>query len=47
MKIINTEELLKLNDIEKIQCIKQIILGQAKFVGGDANEKKQSEKYSL
>ena len=43
MKIINTEELLKLNDIEKIQFIKQIILGQAKFIGGNANEKKQSK----
>nr|DAF49391.1 MAG TPA: hypothetical protein [Myoviridae sp. ct8mY9] len=47
MKIINTEELLKLNDIEKIQFIKQIILGQAKFIGGNANEKRQSKGYSL
>lgn len=47
MKIINTEELLKLNNIEKIQFIKQIILGQAKFIGGNANEKKQSKGYSL
>lgn len=47
MKIINTEELLKLNDIEKIQFIKQIILGQAKFIGGNANKKRQSKGYSL
>lgn len=47
MKIINTEELLRLSDIEKIQFIKQIILGQAKFVGGDANEKRRSKKCGL
>lgn len=47
MKIINTEELLKLDNANKAKTIKQIILGEIKFVGGDANEKKQSERYSL
>ena len=47
MKIINTEELLKLSDAEKEKTIKEIILGQAKFLGGTAYEKKQSKKYRL
>lgn len=47
MKIINTEELLKLDNANRAKTIRQIILGEIKFVGGNTNEKKQSERYSL
>lgn len=39
MKIINTEELLKLKDTDKIKVIKQIILGEVKFIGGTDGKK--------
>lgn len=39
MKIINTEELLKLKDTDKIKVIKQIILGEVKFIGGTDTKK--------
>lgn len=47
MKIINTEELLKLDNANRAKTIKQIILGEIKFVGENANEKDHSKGYSL
>lgn len=46
MKIINTEELLKLKDTDKIKVIKQIILGEVKFIGG-TDAKKWNKEYCL
>lgn len=40
MKEIKEEELLKLNDIEKIRILKQICEGKIKYVGGTSNENK-------
>lgn len=47
MKVIDAEEFLKLNNAERARIIKEIIIGQVKFVGGSASEKESSKKFCL
>ena len=44
MKKITEKELLKLNDIEKIQTLRKITEGEIKYIGGNKQWKKEDTK---